>query len=440
MIYKRISHMIPKNPTYAVMLVVIAAGIASCSGETTTRADKQSGADTASAKHANGSAGGMAAMPGMKAGTGADSNGSDAAIPAEIRFTAAQVQHGGVKWSSAAIASVSASAVVPGQIEANEDRTARLEAPARGRVVSVSVSPGDRVTNGEALVRLESADAGMAQSDVAKAEADLSARKAQAIYARTARQRAERLLALKAIPQQDYERAVADDELATSTLEVAQAELRRARGTAHQIGASASVSGEITIRSPLAGVVLARSAVPGTVVDAGAPLIVVTDPSSLWLVVNAPEKMSALFHVGQPLRFTVPAFAADTFVARTQAVGAGLDAETRTLHVRGVVASAGRLKAEMLASVTVVGGSAVRAVVLPDDAVQIVGGTPTVFTAAPDSKGGVLLTRHVVEVGPHEDGRVAITRGLAPGDVVVIAGGFGIKAEFEKANMPKMEM
>ena len=103
------------------------------------------------------------------------------------------------------------------------------------------------------------------------------------------------MLTLKAIPRQDYERAVTDDEHARAALAQAEAELGRARATARQLSVSTNANGEVVLRSPLAGVVLARTAVPGTVVEAGAPLVVVTDASSLWLVINAPEQFAGLF-------------------------------------------------------------------------------------------------------------------------------------------------
>src|SRR5439155_27367164 len=149
---------------------------------------------------------------------------------------------------------------------------------------------------------LLSPEAGMAQSDVAKAEAEVGSRKAEAEYAGSAGARAERLLALKAIPRQEYDRAITDDEHARASLAQAEAELRRARTTANQLSVGGGASGEIVLRASSAGVVLARSAVPGTVVEAGAPLVVVTDPASLWLTVNAPEPFAGLFHRGGRLR------------------------------------------------------------------------------------------------------------------------------------------
>lgn len=375
------------------------------------------------------------------AGMATDSGNPPGAVAATITLSAAQIQHGGVRWAPVAMTTAAATATVPGQVVPDEDRTARLGAPARGRVLSVHVQAGDQVSAGQALVTLESTDAGMAQADVAKAAAELSSRRAQAEYARSARDRAERLLALKAIPRQDYERSIADDELAQASLVGAQAELRRARSTASQLGAASSTSGEIVIRSPMRGVVLARTAVPGTVVDAGAPMVVVTDPAILWLTIDAPEQLSALFRVNDRLQFVVPAYPAATFAARVASIGAGLDPDTRTLRVRAVIANAdARLKPEMLANVLISGGKSVSAVVLPDDAVQLLQNTPTVFLARADGKGGAVFTRRPVDILSRTGGHVAISKGLAPGDIVVSAGAFAVKAEFAKGSMPRMEM
>lgn len=380
---------------------------------------------------------------------------ADSAAPAMtgIALTAAQVQHGHVRWApvimtaagTGATMALSASTAAPGQIVPDEDRTARLGAPAQGRVISVRVAPGDRVRAGQVLVTLQSPEAGMAQADLAKARAEVASRRAQATYATSAHQRAERLLALTAIPQQDYERAVADDELARAELAQAEAELGRATSTSRALGADASPSGEIALRAPMAGVVLSRSAVPGSVVEAGAPLVLVTDPRTLWITIDAPEALSGSYRTGGKLRFTVPAYPGDTFTARIQAVGAGLDPERRTLPVRGVVENRdGRLKPEMLATVTAseaAGGSAgVPAALLPADAVQVMGDSQVVFLAMPDGRGGARFTGRAVVAGARIGNQVAITGGLRAGDLVVTEGAFAVRAEIEKGAMPAMEM
>ena len=122
------------------------------------------------------------------------------------------------------------------------------------------------------------------------------------------------------------------------------------------------------------------------------------------------------------------------------AVSAGLDASTRTLSVRAVIVSDTRLKPQMLATVVVEGVGSVPAVFVPDDAVQLIQGKPHVFLARPDGKGGARFERREVVLGARIGGRIAVLHGLVAGDVVVTAGSFAVKAEFQKATMPKMEM
>lgn len=431
-----------------ILLLLLAATLGACGGASTPAKEAAGEKDADAMKN----------MPGMskspaEAGEKGESGEKGEAVKSEkegeegeasattITFTAAQVQRGKVKWEPAVMGTAAGAASVPGQVVPNEDRTARLGAPASGRVVAVRVSPGDRVARGQILATLVSPEAGIAQSDVAKSVAAVASARAQAAYAASARDRAERLLTLKAIPRQDYERATADAALAQSTLAQAEAEARRARSTASQLGSDSDVSGEITLRSPLSGLVLTRSAVPGTVVEMGAPLVTVTEASSLWLTINAPESMSGLFVRGETLHFEVPAFPVEDFTARITAVGAGLDAATRTLPVRAVITSraAGRLKPEMLARVVVAGGPPTAAVLLPDAAVQLIGGKPIVFIATPHAKGGATFAARAVEVGARSAGKIAVTRGLAAGDVVVIAGAFAVKAQLQKGSMPDMD-
>jgi cobalt-zinc-cadmium efflux system membrane fusion protein len=386
----------------------------------------------------------MANMPGMKmpgdtAGGGDDTTAASSSE--RVAFTAAQIRNGRVQWAPAVLGTAAVVATVPGQLLPDEDRTARLGAPASGRVTAVRVRPGDRVTRGQALVTMQSPEAGVARADVTKAEAEVASRQAQATYARAARDRAERLLALKAIPRQDYERAIADDELARAALAQANAEHRRARSTADQLGVSATAAGEIVIRASLAGVVLERTATPGAVVEAGSPLVVISDPATLWLSIDAPEGLAAQFRVGETLHFTVPAHGVETFPARVDAVGAGLSPERRTLPIRAVVANrSGRFKAEMLATVLVAGTGSMSAVVLPEDAVQFLNGRTVVFIARPDSTGGATFVSREVQAGSRAGATVAVTAGLRAGEMVVTQGAFTVKAELLKSAMPKMEM
>jgi cobalt-zinc-cadmium efflux system membrane fusion protein len=373
----------------------------------------------------------MAEMPGMS---------DTAAASSTVTFTAAQIAHGGIKWAPATQSTIAASVEVPGQLVPNEDRTARLASPAQARILAVHASPGDRVSAGTRLVTLQSTEASMAQADLAKAHAELASRRAAAQYARSARDRADRLLTLKAIPRQDYERAVADDELARAALSQAIAELQRTRSNAAQLGIDAR-SGTMTLRSPIVGVVTTREASPGAVVGAGAQLITVTDPASLWLTVALPEAFASAISIGSTMRFVVPAYPADTFTARVQSVSASLDPVTRSLPVRALVLNTTRrLRPEMFARVQVESGARQSALTVPESAVQRLDGRSVVFIAHPRPNGGAQFRQREVRLGGTYHGRTAIVSGLESGEAVVVVGAYAVKAQLAKGKIPNMEM
>jgi cobalt-zinc-cadmium efflux system membrane fusion protein len=366
----------------------------------------------------------------------ADSTAASAdTLVGTVLFSAEQVQHGGVRWAPAGTGTVVGVEEVPGELAPDEDHTARLSAPARGRIVAVHVQLGDRVQRGDALVTLQGAEASAARADYAKAVAERESRRAAAAYAHAASERAQRLLVAKAIARQEVERAQADDELARSALAQAVAEVDRARAWLSQMGVD-SVSGEMVLRAPMAGVVLSRDGVPGSVVEAGTLLLTVSDPGTLWLEVAVPGRGVGVPRPGARVRFGVPAFSTDTFEARVRGVGGAVDSATRTVPVRALVRNAAwRLRAGMFATVWLESGVARDGVVVPDSALQLVDGKPVVFVAQADGRGGARFERRAVAVGARAGGRVQIARGVAPGELVVVAGAFAVKSEFARSSI-----
>lgn len=354
---------------------------------------------------------------------------------AVITFSAAQVQHAGVRWDTTRASSALTVLELPAQLAPDEDHTAYLGAPAEGRVVRVHVRLGDRVTAGQSLVTLQSGAATASRADFEKATAALTAARATASFARAERERAERLLALKAASRSEVQRAQTDDDVARSTLQQAEAELSRARAARAQLGAT-STGGAMILRSPIDGVVLSRDAIPGAVATAGAPLVAVTDPRALWLEIAVPDNAIGGIRTGGRITFRVPAFPDVVFAARIQSVGGALDTATRTIPVRAIVQNGdGRLRPAMYATALIEGGTAHQVITLPRDAVQLLDNRTVVFIARPDNKGGAVFERRDVDTGTATDALSQIVRGLAAGEMVVTTGAFSIKSEFARAKM-----
>jgi cobalt-zinc-cadmium efflux system membrane fusion protein len=354
----------------------------------------------------------------------------------DLTMTREQIQHGGIAWQPVHEATMTDSIEVPAQVVPNEDRTARLGASARARVITVHVRIGDRVSRDQPLVTLQSEQASAARADYAKAAAELTAHDTASRYARAALDRAERLLTLKAVSRQDVERARVESEEAESGRLQAHADVERARATLAQLGVTAQ-TGEMVVRAPLAGVVLSREAVPGSVVDAGAPLLTVTDPATLWLDIAATERVAPVLRRGNQVRFTVAELLPQTFDATIENVGAALDPSTRTLPVHGIVRNAaGTLRPAMFATVTLTMGQPRTGVTVPDSALQSLDQRPVVFVAQPAATGGARFDRRDVEVGARAGADVQIVRGLNAGDMVVTEGAFAVKSEFARSSRP----
>jgi cobalt-zinc-cadmium efflux system membrane fusion protein len=368
--------------------------------------------------------------------TSGDGKPPTSSAPLTVTLSAGQIQHGAIRWSPVQMTSATESVDVPGRLVPNEDEAAHLSAPVRGRVMLVHVRIGDRVTRGQPLVTLQSQDAAAARAEHAKAVAELTARQAAATYARVVRERADRLLDLKAMSRQEVERMHTEEQVAAAARVQAEADVDRARMTLMQLGVDAQ-TGNIVLRAPLAGIVLSRAAAPGSVVDAGTPLILVSDVSTLWLDIAATEHVAATVRPGARVQFTVPAFPAETFEAAVQNVGGALDSATRTLPIRGLVRNrSARLRPGMFATVKVDLGEPRVGIAVISAAIQRLDQTNVVFVAYPDDKGGARFERRNVEIGATTDAQVQILRGVGPGDLVVTDGAFMVKSEFARARMP----
>jgi cobalt-zinc-cadmium efflux system membrane fusion protein len=166
------------------------------------------------------------------------------------------------------------------------------------------VKLGDRVTRGQPLVSLRSPGAASARADEAKAIAELNSRETAVNFARHARERAERLLELKAIAVQEVERARNEEQLAEAARSQAQTEVDRARAPLREYGTGSG--SDVVLRAPAAGVVVGRDAVAGSVVEPGH----CSSPSPMPrpLAGDRGDRVAAALKRAQRVEFTVPAY------------------------------------------------------------------------------------------------------------------------------------
>jgi membrane fusion protein, heavy metal efflux system len=310
-----------------------------------------------------------------------------------------------------------------GRLVWDDDVTARVFSPVAGRVVRILRDFGTRVARGERLVELSSPDFGQAQSEAARAEADLR-------VAERSLERVSEVFEHGGASRKDRDAAEAD-------LQRARAESERTSLRVRQWGGRASgpvdVDQDIALRSPVAGVVVERNLNPGQEVrpDATTPLFVVSDPSRLWILLDATEGDLASLEPGARLRIGSAAFPGRSFDGVLDTLGASLDPATRTVKARGKVANPdGLLRAEMYVSVLAQRRAAAVRLMAPARAVLHEGTEDYVFVAAGDHR----FRRTSVRPGIEREGAVPIVSGVGEGARIVVEGQLLLEAAWAGAH------
>ena len=181
-------------------------------------------------------------------------------------------------------------------------------------IAQINVDAGDRVTRGDVLARLDSAEqearlamarAGLLAAEAAVKSARSTIRRADAILAKkqntNARQQAlyaKRTISTEAAEaaRLEVDTARAEVDIARSGLLAAEAALSTARA---QVELEDVALAQHTLKAPYDAVVITRNMELGTVVKAGEPLFTLVDPASVWVLGHISESRAGHIKLGQ---------------------------------------------------------------------------------------------------------------------------------------------
>lgn len=339
----------------------------------------------------------------------------------DLKLTPEEAQRAGVKVETLAKQALGGSITVTATIRANQDRIHRVAPRVEGRVLRVAINLGDVVKQGQVLAVLDSLAVGEAQSALLQAQS--AHRVAQADYAR-----AESLSADEIIPRREFLRAKAELEKASTELRAAGDKLRLLGGNPVQGRADST----FPLIAPMSGTVIEKKATVGQLSTPSEALFTLADLSTLWIEANLTEDTLAKVKVGATAWVTVNAYPGERFAGKVTYVANVLNKESRTVPARIEVASQdGRLKPEMFATATIsTGGEPKDQMSIPDAAVLLLQGQPTVFV-----QEGEGFEARAIELGEKIAGRTVVKSGLEPGDKVVTAGAYALKARLLKSQI-----
>jgi RND family efflux transporter MFP subunit len=270
-----------------------------------------------------------------------------------------------------------------------------------GRISELTVREGDRVSAGQLIARLESADleAALAQARAAAVMAEATLENAATHHARM-----EQLHAQRSVTDKNLEDATAAHRVAAANVEVTRANVEAAEVMLSYAEVTAPISGWIT----------AKMASAGDMAAPGRPLLVIEDLSRVKVRVNVPEGVVAGLAPGQSADVTI---LGNTRAATIDRIVPAGDPATRTFTVEMVLANAdGDIKAGMYARAAFGTGSR-EAVLIPATAVVERGQLSGVFVVDEDARA----TLRWIKLGPRRDDRLEVLSGLQPGERYVTA-------------------
>ncbi|HVY99401.1 MAG TPA: efflux RND transporter periplasmic adaptor subunit [Dongiaceae bacterium] len=277
-----------------------------------------------------------------------------------------------------------------------------------GKIVALKFESGQTVNAGDVLVQL----------DDASERADLATYQAQARLATANLARARQLAAKQFGSKQDV-------DLQQSQLDQANAGIAK----------SQTEIGYKTIKAPFGGQLGIRQVNLGQYLAAGAAIVTLTDLDQLYVDFTLPEQDRTSLSVGQAVELRLDAFPDRVFQASIMTIDPQVDPNMRAVKVRGKLDNADHaLQPGMFARVAVILPPQPDVVTLPETAVDYTVYGDSVYLVKEgkdkdgkpltdkDGKPQLVAEQTFVTIGPRFGDKVAIAKGVTPGDTVVVGG------------------
>lgn len=334
-----------------------------------------------------------------------DGQEGEAGHPEEAGLQLAVLQKQGVVVGKVAVRRLAQTVQATGEIAYDEQARAVITARAAGWVENVRVYSGSPVKQGELLAEIYSPEFTSAQF--------------------------EYLLILK---RQQRESAAGDAADAQTLLAAAQQRLAILGLSEEEIAKLAETQTPLPyqhIHSPIEGKVVEHKVNKGDAIEQGQTLYVIANLGQVWAQIDITESALSQVRVGQAVTVTSEAYPGRRFDGRIISLGTEIHEATRTAKARAVIDNAAnRLKPGMFISARLSVGKSDAALVVPDEAVVLMDGKPTVF-----KRDGEHLEPQAVELGARRGGFAQIRTGLKAGDEVVVKGAYLVKSMLLKAKM-----
>ena len=355
------------------------------------------------------------------------------AIPGEakvsntVKLDVEGQQRLGLAFQQAEIRRIIMPVRVPGSVAFDERRVAHLKPRTQGRVLTLSVQPGDHVVAGQTLATIDAAAELDARNGLAGAQASLGEAQTTAAVAELNLKRGIDLLKPPAaVTQVEVERRQVDLAKAQATVKSAQAQVEMYRAQYDRLAPGAGdAAGTSAIVSPIVGVVTRADVTLGETVDTNRDAFTVADPSQILVLANLYGNDISRVAAWDQATVEAPIAEHPRFEGRVRSINASVDAASNTAPARIEIANpGGLLRANMFVSVEIAADLGREGVTIPASAVQLTETGPIAFVRTADDR----FERRDLSLGIQRSDWVEVKAGISAGETVATQGSFGLKA------------
>lgn len=308
---------------------------------------------------------------------------------------------------------------VPGSLDFDVEKVARIGTVLEGRVTGVSAKVGDRVKKGQRVLTLIA-------PAVAAAQADYLSARAEARFSGDRVKREEGLASQSLTTAQELGLARSAKEKADAHVAAAEARLRAMSVGIPENQERIAAAGSVTLVSPMDGVVVERTVVVGDYLSPHENAIVVADLTELWATLEVFEGDMPYMRLGAPVTLTLDAIPGKEFPGKLAALEPHLGRASRSVRARVTVPNPeATLRPGFFVRASILIPEEGGLLLVPASAVQPLDDDDVVFV---EREKGVYEIR-LVRVARRTAEIAEIDEGLARGERIVVQGAFLLRGE-----------
>lgn len=281
-----------------------------------------------------------------------------------------------------------------------------VSAEVSGKVTHIAFTPGSRVQAGDLLARQ-----------------DTTAEEAQLRSAETA-------AALAKLNLDRYTGLLAQQNIAQSLFDTAEAEYKQAMAQVDSIRAAISKK---NIRAPFAGRLGIRLINLGQILKENEPIVSLQSLDPIFVDFLLPQQHLGLIHKGLGVRIKTDALPGQILAGKITTINPEVDSATRNIRIQATVANEQELlRPGLFVNVEVVLPQRQQVIVIPATAVLYAPYSDSVFVLkqTKNEKTGqdeTVLSQQFVKLGEKRGDYVAVASGLGQGETIVSTGVFKLR-------------